>query len=64
MKVGDMIKFGPKDNVVGIGLILDVKDDNNIKVHMNWICSDMKWRDTVHAWSSKYIKGASEVVSK
>ena len=64
MKVGDMIKFGPKDNVIGIGLILGIKDADSVKVHMNWINSDMKWRDTVHTWSSKYIKGASEVVSK
>lgn len=59
-----MIKFGPKDNVVGIGLILDINHNDYVKVHMNWINSDVKWRDTVHHWSSGYIKDAGEIVSK
>ena len=63
VRAGDLIKFGPKEDLLGVGIVLDIKDDDNIKVHMQWIESGVKWRDTTHVWSRRYIEQASEVVS-
>ena len=63
MRAGDLIKFGPKEDLLGVGIVLDIKDGDNIKVRMQWIESDVKWGDTTHVWSRRYIEQASEVVS-
>ena len=59
MKPGDLIRFRKTD---WLGFVVEILDDEDIRVHVQWNDDDMKHRAAMHVWTRDYLEKAAEII--